>query len=101
MAFLEFSNDFKIDNYIINSSFQIKRDFKLIDSADDLLSEMCSLQMFFSTNPSISLSLEEIKSIFLGIKYILMNIELPNYSYYYIKKKINYSMLEKIIIWMQ
>ncbi|WP_312148150.1 hypothetical protein NST58_20365 [Paenibacillus sp. FSL R10-2796] len=95
MAFLEFSNDFKIDNYIINSSFQIKRDFKLIDSADDLLSEMCSLQMFFSTNPSISLSLEEIKSIFLGIKYILMNIELPNYSYYYIKKKINYSMLEK------
>lgn len=24
-----------------------------------------------------------------------MNIELPNYSYYYIKKQINYSMLEK------
>lgn len=95
ISFIDFSKEFKVNNYIINSSFQKTRIFLHIDSVDDLLSETYSLQLFFSSNPRVSLSLEEINSVFLGMKYILMNIELPDYSYNYIKNHINDFMNEK------
>jgi hypothetical protein len=89
-TFDDFMKNFKIDDLIISSSLQTKKSIEQIENVEELLSEMYSLQMFFNSSPPISVSLEEIKSVYLGIKYILMNIELPNYSSHYIQKQINY-----------
>ncbi|MDR6723426.1 hypothetical protein J2W91_001878 [Paenibacillus amylolyticus] len=94
-SFNEFTESYNCDDFIFNSGVQTQPSFEEINNVEDLLSEMYSLQKFFNLNSSVTLSSEETRNVYLGIKYILMSIDVPDYSNYYIKKQINHSMHDK------
>lgn len=87
-SFEFFCEKFRIGEFILNSGFENKKSFKLIDNVDELLLEIYSLQMFFNMSQNICVSIEETRNIYQGLKYILLNIDLPEYSYRYINDQI-------------
>ncbi|MEC0211369.1 hypothetical protein P4H70_20730 [Paenibacillus ehimensis] len=85
--------EFKSEHIILDTGVAVNKRFingyfENIQNANDLLGEIYALQLFLNSSPKINISNEEIRNIFFGIRDILLNIEIPDYSCNYIGEKI-------------
>ncbi|AFC33314.1 hypothetical protein PM3016_6706 [Paenibacillus mucilaginosus 3016] len=86
-TFEKYSESFNLNNYIYESGYQRKQDFRQIQTVGELVQSLYDMQSFYHLSPSVSFSPKEIENIYRGLKYLLLTVELPEYSYQYIGRK--------------